>query len=218
MWGILITLAILIFLMITKLKFSIEYKRDKENDLLKITVVYLKYLKKSFTVPLIDIASYDGQFGLKYLFGKRKKVHHGTEYIDFDSIINLIKKVKEYYRVYKHTFDEVIEQLKKKIKFDYIMIRAAIGLYDPAATAIATGFAYSIISNILSYISSKIMVKSCETNVTPNFKDEEFEINLFCIFKVRIGNIIYVSLRAIFVFLYYKFFNTKEPLFKININ
>lgn len=211
--------VLLILFLLSRIRFYIEYKRRGEDDIIVITVEYLK-LKKQFEISLVDIAMYDEELGFKFVSNifRKKEKNDDEGFIDLKTIIRKIKRIRRFYKLYKNIFDDILNFFNKKIQYEDIDIKLEEGTGNPSHTAIIAGILYSIVYSIYGWVSFGKTIKKHSINIIPDFKKQIFKINISCIFKIRIGNIIYVGTRILLLLVVHSLKKRKKILLTTNIN
>lgn len=204
----------------SRVRIYLEYVRHGEDDLIEINLSYLKLLKYSFDVSLIDIAKHHDEFGFKFISDivrkKRKKSDEG--FIDLKTIINKLKKIKRFYNYYKNSIDDILTTFNNGTNYEKINIKIEEGTGEPAYTGIVGGIVYSLVYSIFGFVSNKIRIINHSIKIIPNFNKPIFKINIDCIFTIRIGNIICVGIRLILLLLLHRNYSSKNNSNSLNTN
>lgn len=196
---IVILIILLVSLLLSQIKVLVTYNRHNLDDRLEITISYLKVLKHTFHLSILDISKTDKNYGFK-IKSSLKKEQEG--FIDFKTIINKIKQFRLYYRLYTKTMDKIFKSLRRGTIAKDINIKVELGMIDNILTGIAVGSAYSLIWTLFGMASGYVKIKKYKLTVNPNFKDLLLIIQISCIFTIRLGNIIYVGFCILFLFIF----------------
>lgn len=188
-------LAVLLFfflLLLTYVKISLSFHRIKEDDNIEINlfllfgIIHLKY-----SIPYLDFVI-DKNLLPGFILGKKKETKETTEKkLNINDIIESYKKFKDKLSMFRNTFNYLLS----KLRIDSIKWHTEIGLDDACITAIAVGAAYALKSSLLGLLTGKVTTYNVETRVTPNYSKFTFQMNLNCIIRIRIVNIIIAGIR-----------------------
>ncbi|MDD4334435.1 MAG: DUF2953 domain-containing protein [Desulfotomaculaceae bacterium] len=159
---------------------------DKEANRRRPFLRPLRWLRPAFKIK----AEIEGKEG-RPLSTEKKKVRIPAPARVLDILHSAIIKIKRYHPVIVYLF--------RHIKLSRFHWQTEIGAEDPSQTGILTGTAWGIKGFVLSFAYQMFAVHEANPviNVTPNFKKACFNTSLDCIFEVRIGYIIFTSLKAL---------------------
>ena len=99
-----------------------------------------------------------------------------------------------------------LNQVKKHfyqgIHLTSLEFKAEVGFENPAYTALAAGAFWSVIGNSIAKLYKQVQVEVTEPQimVVPMFQKTGFSCDFHCIFKLRIGHIIFAGLNLLRVF------------------
>lgn len=214
-----IPILIFIFFLLSKIDIEFEYKRKNEDDRLTIRLIFLCIKIYVFDISMIDISKSEMGYGFKLASNRKKKrlKNKDNEFIHFDTLINFYKDIKKYYRIYTNTLNDIIHILKKTAIIKKLDIKVEIGAFEHALTGIASGIIYALLWNIFCLIANNIKTKKHKILVSPRFDVNVFRFDFFCIYTIRIGNIIYVAVRLVILLIIHKIISNKK-MKKANVN
>lgn len=71
--------------------------------------------------------------------------------------------------------------------------KSVVGVGDAMGTALLNGSLWAFKGWMVSIVSRKAKLQNLDLNVKPDFKGKNFESRLYCIFKIRIVHIIFMT-------------------------
>lgn len=220
---ILIALIIvsIIILLLARIEIDISYKRMNVDDRLSIILKFFKIKLYEFEISMIDISKSEKGYGLNLIANKLKKKtsDEGHGFIHFETILNVYDDIKYYYRLYTSTFNDIKRSLARTSIIEKFDMKVEIGAFDHALTGVSSGLIYALMWNVFCLIANNIKTKKHEILVKPRFDINIFKLDLFCIFTMRIGNIIYVVIRLVLLYIRHKILKIKKnKKAEINLN
>lgn len=177
----------IIFIWHSKLYFHIAYSRVYSKNTVDIAVLLFDYI----TIYHKKIYILDKDV-LKKILLKRVQ----------EKKVNVHMKIKLY--VNKNIFFNPLIDFKKisialkKINLRYLRCEKFsyyinIGMFNPAATAMLYGMFFTFKGLILQYLYKNLMfVATPEGLIKPEFTAKKEEVQINCIFSLKIGNVIYM--------------------------
>jgi len=199
---IFLLLVILILLSFTYAKIIITVHRVNEDDFISIKLELLfGLIKLKFKIPYIDIV-FNRLFkpGIKLKTSLDTKKKAGI--LKSKSIFGT-GDFKEAYRKIKRTFlmyENVFKYIFSKTRIDSLRCHTEVGLDDAALTAVAAGVIWAIKSNLICIIAKKIVPENIVLDVHTSYSKIIFEIDLHCIIRIRIANIIIAGTKVLYLF------------------
>jgi hypothetical protein len=178
---ILVILLIIIVLLFSSVRANIKYHNQM--------TVNIEYLFLSFQV-------FPKKPPKK---NKRKDAENDEEEKKF-KIVNFKKFISFVQRMIK-LVSGIIKDILKKSKINLLKIKIVVGSDDAAQTAIQYGEACAIVGSALGFIKAIMPIKKYNINITPDFTNAEFSLNLNIIISVRINTLLGVLIKygALFV-------------------
>lgn len=85
--------------------------------------------------------------------------------------------------------------------------RSVVGMGDAMGTALLNGALWAFKGWVVSWLSRHANLKKLDLNITPNFSEKSFESRLYCIFKIRLAHIIFMTVYLLVL----KVFNRPKP-------
>lgn len=170
---ILMTLILLLFL---KFNIVIEYNRKKNKDYF---VVYFLAFK--------------GFILYKYKTSQKENSKNKAS-TDYSGIIDRIEKAKSSFDKGRGVVKRVLEYLKCRAIIKKLDLQIEFGTGNASHTGILTGIAWTALGIMLTYIDSYIEIHEKHINIKPSFVEKKFNVDLYCIFRLRIVHIIIIVL------------------------
>jgi len=195
-------IVFVIFILNSRSKLVVEYKRSNNYDSLYLTF-YLVYeiIKLRYKVPLEEI-QVDGLRLVRIKKGKvvkkdkkEEKKEKKKEGLNLADIYQKTKSVKCFYDLNKKYIREIIDYLKKKLAVQEISLKIRTGTGDAFYTGILSGLMWSVTGVIVSFICSNFRVMKKCIDVQPNFSKKEMKIDFYCILKTKLVHIIVVRIK-----------------------
>jgi hypothetical protein len=163
---------VLIFLL--KINIVIEYSKGGKNNHFEISFFVFK---KRFRYEIKD---------------KNEKIDRVDTY--YQKIMQNIENSKSFYGKNQEIIKKIMNYLKCRICIEKLEFSAVIGTGNASYTAILTGIAWSVAGILVSILHSFTNVKDKRVEIKPDFTGKKFNLELYCIFKVRIVYIIVIGL------------------------
>jgi len=209
---LLVVIALIVIVIFTKVKIHIDFYHGNDNDHLTIMMKawggVIKY-KKEIPVIKVDDDSPAVVVKEKTEMGPNEKTTHKEENsFDQHDLVNSLDDTKA---LLEHVFGLhiLIRKLLRKVKIKKFEWHTRVGIGDAASTAILCGAIWSGKGAILGLLSNymRLTVKPVLT-VTPNFQQFASQIQLKCIFQIRIGHAIWTGMKLV------KYWKGGMPKFK----
>jgi len=186
-------------LLFAKIEIVLEYVKKGWDDHLVISfITFWGLLKYKYEIPLIDMESAGIKIRrIKKKGKKEKKVEEGKEKFNFSEILNRIKSSKKFYDSHKIIICKVKDYLKGRLILKEFKLDAVIGTGEAYYTGILNGIAWAVAGILTSYLSNNFKtLKKC-VNIKSDFKEKKFDVDLFCIFSIKIVHIIVVGIKLL---------------------
>lgn len=168
-------LLTLLIIFMQKLNIVIEYVKDRQTDKLVFVFSVLK-----------------GIFEFRYAIPKSKKKKK-KQMDGFSEIYLKIRQIKAFYESNKM----FKIYLGRKLVLEEFNLKIKAGINDACLSGIMTGVLWSIAGSITAYLSSNFKVMKKHIDIKPEFAENVFKLDLYCIFSIRIVNIIIVGLKML---------------------
>ncbi|GAE25840.1 hypothetical protein JCM9140_1858 [Halalkalibacter wakoensis JCM 9140] len=195
-WTIVILALILLFIIVaaSKIKIYVDYKHNKDDDLLEAKVTFWGMKVYSFSAPVIkvddDSASLIVEEEQKIAGMETKKALPVTPEL-----------LHDYFRWLKDFLDHVVglhkivKKFLKKVSVNSFTWHTDIGVGDAAHTAQLAGAIWGVKGNIVGLIGNYMRMKFMpKLSVDPHFQAMVSHTYLSCMFSFRIGHAILAGL------------------------
>ena len=169
--AVLMLMTLILFL---KFNIVIEYNRKRNKDYF---VVYFLAFK--------------GFILYKYKTSQKENSKNKAS-AGYSGIIDSIEKAKSSFEKGRGIVKIVLEYLKCSAIIKKLDLQVEFGTGNASHTGILTGIAWTALGIALSYIYGFIEIKEKSINVKPNFVEKKFNVDLYCIFRLRIVHIIII--------------------------
>lgn len=193
-----ISILLLTIIMISEVKANIIFHRMKDDDSIKINIsMFFGLLKFRLRIPYVEVIL-DRRMKMGVKAKRKKYVVKSKNIFNIEEIKNMYQKSRKML----HRYKKIMDYMLSKIKIDFLKWKTEIGLEDAALTAVSVGAAWSLKYNILSIISQKSAIQKVNIDVIPNYSNIIFQVDLNCIIRIKIVNIIITALKIGYAFLY----------------
>ena len=201
---VVMAVAILLGLLFrVNLYIDVHFCRRKDDDYLAVTVHALqKIFMYTIKIPAIKLIQYDDlpwiaseiesplgevantQVGREQRFVRKsiKLLFHNPE-----RFLQLIRAVRQFIRGYRR----YVSRLSKGIHCEKLELTTIYGFEDAAFTGIMMGVVGSMVEIMLTSMHNRLVVEvKPDIKVMPIYGKIQLEIELKCIFRIRLGNVI----------------------------
>ena len=191
--------SLFLLLSLTYININFIFHRINDDDHIQINVTILKIIKLKYKIPYIDLV-FNGSLrpGIKMksiLASKKSKLSKKINIFNIDELKQMYMQFKKMKKMYNKVFSFLLS----KVKYDSIKWYTKVGLSDAALTAIAVGSLWSFKSILLHSIYIRFEPGNIDINIIPNYNKLIFEIDLNCIIRLKIANIIIAGLKFVTV-------------------
>ena len=192
----------------TNIFILLRYQRRDDNDNVFIRVyAWRGLLSYIIRVPVVQVDWRDEMLW----FESELKETKGNRRVNTVFERQLIKKIIDFICLHPRRFRRIIENIQTKISQTKIIIRelhakvrcdrlncqVCLGVEDAATTAIAAGSFWLLKSFVVSALSTRMSIGvSPVCTITPSFGQNIVVIDIECILRIRLGNIIYALYNA----------------------
>lgn len=203
-WLFLLLLLILLLffiIILTKVKIYLDFYHGNDNDrvsiLIKVWGGLIKYKKE---IPMIKVDEENASVVIKEkteMGPDEKTTKEEENQFDKDDLLNSLNDTKAllHHVIGLHTH---IRRLMSKVQIKKLEWHTHVGIGDAASTAVVCGAIWTVKGSIIGIISNYMrLVKMPILTVTPNFQQKISQIQLKCIFQIRIGHAILAGLKLV---------------------
>jgi hypothetical protein len=179
---------LMVSLMFVKINILIEYNRKGKDDNLILSFFALSgLLKYKYEAPTVDFRKKGARFNwLSEIGGKEKDSKRITSFLDISDLFRRFEVLRKAFERY----------VKKRLLVKDFKLHINLGTGDAFYTGIASGSVWALAGMITAFICNNFDVEKKTIIVKPHFSEKIFEIDLFCIFNLRIVNIISIIGKA----------------------
>jgi len=177
----------------------ISYLRAGSDDSANVQLSgFLGLLKYKVEIPMLD-------WGENFIPRLRLQTSQHDQKTVTKEVMPKSFNHKFLHKILKHFFT-LLRKLQGVRRWFYKGVRCtklrcvfAVGLKDAAHTGLAVGAAWSMLGYYLGKLHNNItfQVSSPQVAVNPSFRQPKFEVDIDCIFKVRIGHIIFAGFKLL---------------------
>ncbi|WP_371370828.1 DUF2953 domain-containing protein [Sporomusa aerivorans] len=210
-WLFILTAVGIILLLLTRVNLYIDVHccRKGEDDFVTVTVYALKKLfLYSMKIPVIKVIQYNDfpwltseiktsqaktgtKVGREQRFAKKLLKLFVYNPQQFKHILHIAKRFFSDYRFY-------IGKLLRGLHCEKFELRVAYGFEDAALTGVMMGVVSLVIARIISSLHTQALLDAKpKVNIKPLFGHSHFEMELSCIFRIRLGNVITATMAKI---------------------
>jgi hypothetical protein len=203
---IIILTVLAIIILLSKINIVIEYKKKSKDDIFVLSFfLYKGLIKYKYEIPTIDTK----KKGIFYKFKKETGDKKGKKYIKYANIIEKIERARFFYLKNRCLIKRIQNFLKCKIVLKNLNFNMNFGTGNACQTSILTGILWTFCGVIISFLHQFIKIEKKQMVIKPNYKEKSINLDLYCIFNVRIVYIIVIGFMILTHFTKDKF-----PLFK----
>jgi len=186
-------IVLITMLVFSRIKIVFEYVRKGTDDDIILSIFYLKgIIKYKYEISLVDF--YKNGFKLRTTSKKgktEKKIDKEKVRLSYSEIKKKIQDVK--YKVDK--FDILLNYLKSNLLVEEFSLDAYIGTGEAYYTGIVSGIAWSIAGLVTVLLEANFKVIKKHVEINSDFLKKRFELDLYCIFSLKIVHIIIMVLK-----------------------
>lgn len=206
-WLIVIAAGLAILMLLSRVNIYIDiwYRRLSGDDHILVKVYMLRrFVVYTMTVPVVEITKHANipllESEIKttsdkietYSSRERRFLKKLTDmYISEPRRWRQLFKQFHYYR---RLIYSTVNTLTRSIYCERLSWRVSYGSEDAAFTGVITGVIWAISGSILTTLKKRISFeKKPEVKIYPNFNKPGLEVELRCIFRMTVGNVITTS-------------------------
>lgn len=185
---------------IINVRIMFQYRRNGWDDSLFFSFGVLGgIIKLEYEIPLVDM----GDKGLKF----RKIKKENNLLIDekenekvFYRLVELVQKIesiREYYECNKEPICGVRSFLKDKMVLKDYRLEINVGSGDAFYAGISSGTAWALAGLLTSFLTNSFRVVCKNIQVKTVFNQKIFNVDLYCIFRIKSVHIILIALKMV---------------------
>jgi hypothetical protein len=188
------------FVLLLRINAVVEYVRNEEDDNFVISLFTLKgVFRYKYEMSLMGF----GMEGLKFRLVKdqgkgRGKIGTRKEKMSISGVIEKFDKLRQYSVANKALLSSIKNYIKNRLVFKRFNLKIEEGAKEADQTGIICGLLWSAAGILLSLLSnnlkcSRTLIKQVE--IKPNFSRQLFNVDLKCIFHMRVVHIIVLLMK-----------------------
>jgi hypothetical protein len=210
-WLLVLTATAILLILICRvnLYINLRFSRRADDDYLAITVYALRKLFiYSIKIPTITLTKHDKlpwvaseiktpQNTAKTKVNREQRFLKKTIKLLFyepERFWRLFKLAKYIFRGYRNYMDK----LSTRVHCEKFELKANYGFDDAALTGIFMGIWGAVFQLLLTAMYNRIELDIRPSiQLQPNYKHRQFELELSCIFRIRLGNVITATIAVL---------------------
>lgn len=170
-------------------------QRRGEDDRITFTVAWLKYIRYSVDVPLVDlmVRAKKSEIRLKAAAGPPETVSRS---VAEETRVPVAFLWDSYHKFRHYTF--VLWYLAGRTRISRFRWHSEIGVGEAHHTGLAAGLAWSLKSALVTGLYAyTVPLGKPDLAVRPNYRQSRLNTLLDCVFEIRIGHLVFAGLKAI---------------------
>lgn len=210
-WLLIFTATAILLILICRINLyiNLQFSRREDDDYLAITVYALRKLfAYSIKIPTIMLIKHDNLLWIsseietppnitKTKLNREQRFLKKTLKLLFyepDRFWRLIKLAKHIF----HDYRKYMDKLSTGIHCEKFELKASYGFDDAALTGLFMGIWGSVLQLLLTAVRNRIMLDTKPSiQIQPNYKQRQLELELSCIFRIRLGNVITATIAVL---------------------
>lgn len=210
-WLLILTIIVILTFALLRVSVYIDlhFCRKKDDDFISVTVyAFRRILSYSITIPVIEITEYNS---LPWLSSEIKASEDNTEthIAKEQRFVKKLMKILAFnpqrflhmYRISEHlvkSYRSYIDKLSRNIHCEKFYVNVRYGFEDAAYTSIMLGVFRALIEKMLISMRHRLILDTRPDVIfIPLFGKCHFEVELKCIFRIRLGNVITATIARI---------------------
>ncbi|HJV45235.1 MAG TPA: DUF2953 domain-containing protein [Bacillota bacterium] len=199
-WILIVMLILFVIIFCTNVKIFLEYRRERENDMITIQMsIWFGLIRFKYQIPMLQINSLFQ--GVKVNKQTTASENASPKKKRFRITPQQIHKYIQKLRLLKlqiHDLNEIAKQTLRKFHCEEWEWRTRVGLGDAATTGVVTGVIWAVKANILGIVAHYIhLSQPPRLDVIPTFQDTTIDTHIRCILRFRVGNAIIAGTRIL---------------------
>lgn len=210
-WLLFLTTVLFFLWLLSQVNLYIDlhFCRRKDDDFLEVTVYALrKLLIYTMKIPVIEIIQYND---LPWVTSEIQTSHAKTEthaereqrfvkklakifIYNPRRFLRLLKSTRHFFRTYRH----YANRLTQAMHCDRLEIKVVYCFEDAAVTGVLMGILGSMLGLLLQSLQNRLIMDSePAVRVKPVYGCNYLEVEVRCIFRIRLGNVITASMARV---------------------
>jgi hypothetical protein len=181
-----------IIILRVRIKASLEYLRNEEDDNLTISFYAMKGLfRYKYEVPVADF----GKGGIKFKLvkeqgGKAQQIGTRKEKMKSSGLFEKYETVRSYIQANNEFLCDLRDYLRPRLLMYQFRLFVEEGTGNASQTGIICGLLWSVVGVVTSLLSNNFKTFEKRVAIKPDFCREVFNVDFKCIFRMRIVHII----------------------------
>lgn len=210
-WLLIFTAIAILLILICRINLyiNLQFSRRADDDYLAITVYALqKLFAYSIKVPTIMLIKHDN---LPWISSEiatppniaKPKLNREQRFLK-KTLTLLFYNPDRFWRLYKlgkkifHDYRVYMAKLSTNIHCEKFELKASYGFDDAALTGLFMGIWGSVLQLLLTAMHNRIRLDTKPSiQIQPNYRHNQLEIELSCIFRIRLGNVITATIAVL---------------------
>lgn len=194
-----ILIIIIVLVILTRIKVKIHYQREYDNDKLVVKLTaWFGLIHYTINIPAITLDTDSLSVKVKESQGTsdQTKMKQNKEFTPEDLIANfksmrmLLKQVIG--------FHKIVRRFLKRVQVKQFEWHSLLGLGDAAHTGVLIGSCWTIKGSIIGLLTMSLHFQKMPSyTITPDFQNERFETDFFCILYFRVGQAIMTGIKLL---------------------
>ena len=195
----LLLIALLVLIIITKIKVVFRYQHAHTNDELVLKLsAWFGLLRYTVKVPVIQVDADSASVKVKEEQGTSDETKQ-EENMRFTpkELIHFLQDIKS---MLEHVvnFHKIVRKFLRKVQVKQFEWCSVVGMGDAAHTGVAVGGCWTLKSAIIGLLTNYLHFRVMPIySITPDFQNHRAEIYISCIFQFRIGQAILTGIKML---------------------
>jgi hypothetical protein len=183
-----------------KVNLVVEYNKNGYDDYFVLSFFTLRgIIKLKYEIPLLDIHKDGIKLNRIKKANKKEKVKKKEDKkFSFIGMYESFKSMNDFYSINRETVCKVKDYIKKKLIMREFKLDVVAGTGDSFYTGILGGALWAIAGILLSFLANNTKSFKRHLNIKSDFSEKKLNVDLYCIFTIKIVHIIVVSLILFF--------------------
>jgi hypothetical protein len=198
---VLIILAILFLIIISKLKVLVQINHSPKNQDIKIRLsTWFGLFRYTIHIPLLKLDDDSPSVVVKHEEKSNLKKENVKDKKKKFTPKEIIQAIQDAGSILEHVvnFHKIIKKFLQKVSITKIEWDTVFGIGDAAQTGIFVGVGWSVKGCILGIVSQYMNLKAQpKISITPLFQQLYSETKIECIFHFRVGNAMLAGIRLV---------------------
>jgi hypothetical protein len=197
--ALIIATALALILMLVTFSFvTVHFRllRRGEDDRITLTVAWLRYLRYTVEVPLVDLLVQDTGPEIRLQTAASGRPEAVADSASREIRISLASLWDSHQRYKRYTF--ALRYLVRWTRISRFCWYSEIGTGEAHHTGLLTGIVWALKSTLTTGLFARtVLSEKPDLAVFPDYQQPRLNTFLDCIFKIRIGHIMIVALKAV---------------------